>query len=229
MIINFFIPTSEATKIILLENRMSIHSFYLTFRENYAIMCTRCAWAISPSMIEYHDTEWGVPVHHDQKLFEFLVLEAFQAGLSWQIVLNKREAFRKAFHDFDPVSVSQMTNSDVNNLMNNPLIIRNKLKISAAINNAGCFLKIQESIGSFDHYIWSFIDNIPIVNKFSAMAEIPAKTSLSDAISKDLKTKGFKFLGSTVVYAHMQATGMVNDHLTTCFRYNEINSLPIHK
>ncbi|HZH71909.1 MAG TPA: DNA-3-methyladenine glycosylase I [Mariniphaga sp.] len=188
-------------------------------------MCIRCSWASTNSMIQYHDTEWGVPVHDDQKLFEFLILESFQAGLSWQIVLNKRDAFREAFHGFNPVAVSLMNDEDVSRLMRNPLIIRNRLKILAALNNAHCFLKIKETYGSFDHYIWSFINFQPILNSFSRMNEIPSKTVLSDEISKDLKKRGFKFLGSTVVYAHMQATGMTNDHLTTCFRYNEINDL----
>src|SRR5690606_32611837 len=143
--------------------------------------------------------------HDDQKLFEFLILESFQAGLSWQIVLNKRDAFREAFHGFNPVSVSLMNEDDVNRLMENPLIIRNKLKILAALNNAHCFLKIKESFGSFDHYIWCFIDFQPIINSFSGIDKIPAKTDLSDEISKDLNKNGFKSLGSTVVYAHMQA------------------------
>lgn len=201
---------------------MTIHPFYLSFCQNYANMCKRCSWATGDLMTQYHDEEWGVPLHDDHKLFEFLILEAFQAGLSWKIVLNKREAFRAAFKQFDPGSVAQMTDNDVYALMQNVSIIRNRQKIQACIINAHCFLKIQEQHGSFDRYIWNFVDYKPIVNAFADVGEIPAKTALSDSISKDLKSKGFKFIGSTVMYAHMQATGMVNDHLTSCFRYNDI-------
>lgn len=187
-------------------------------------MCKRCDWSTSNNlMIKYHDEEWGVPLHDDQKLFEFLVLEGFQAGLSWQIVLNKREAFRKVFDNFNPEKVAVYNNKKLEELVQNKAIIRNKMKIAATVNNAQRFLEVQDEFGSFDKYIWSFIDYKPIVNSFRTMKELPAKTPLSDKISADLKKRGFKFIGSTVVYAHMQATGMVNDHLTSCFRYGQIN------
>lgn len=186
-------------------------------------MCTRCEWGTkNPLMIKYHDEEWGVPLHDDQKLFEFLLLEGFQAGLSWQLVLNKREAFREAFDDFDPVKVSKYDDKKYEELITNAAIIRNKAKISACINNAQCYLEVQKEFGSFDKYIWSFVDYKPIQNKFTSLDQLPAKTELSDAISADLKKRGFKFVGSTVIYAHMQATGMVNDHVVSCFRYEEL-------
>lgn len=189
-------------------------------------MCNRCNWAVNNElMTRYHDTEWGVPLHDDKKLFEFLVLEGFQAGLSWQIVLNKREAFRNAFDGFDPEAVSRYGEEKLIALVQDKLIIRNKQKIAATINNARCFLEVQKELGSFDKYIWQFVDYKPVVNAFNSMNELPAKTVLSDIIAADLKKRGFKFTGSTIVYAHMQATGMVNDHLTNCFRYNEINKL----
>ncbi len=188
-------------------------------------MCERCNWGNSnPLMIKYHDEEWGVPLHDDRKLFEFFVLEGFQAGLSWQIVLNKREGFREAFDYFDPEIVAKYDRLKMEELMNNASIIRNRLKIAACINNARCFLEVQNEFGSFDKYIWQFVDYKPIVNSFSDLKDLPAKTPLSDKISKDLKKRGFKFVGSTVIYAHMQATGMVNDHLVGCFRYKEVNS-----
>lgn len=187
------------------------------------IMCTRCNWAISgENMKKYHDEEWGVPLHDDQKLFEFLVLEGFQAGLSWQIVLNKREAFRKAFDNFDLQKVAKYDETKMNELVQNKAIIRNKMKIAATVNNAKRFLEVQKEFNSFDKYIWQFVGYKPIVNAFKTLKEMPAKTSLSDKISADLKKRGFKFIGSTVIYAHMQATGMVNDHLMDCFRYKEI-------
>jgi DNA-3-methyladenine glycosylase I len=173
-------------------------------------------------MIEYHDTEWGVPLHDEKMLFEFLVLEGMQAGLSWNTILNKRENFRAAFHNFDPQRVARYTARDVTRLLGNPGIIRNRLKIEAAINNARRFLEVQNELGSFDSYIWSFVDGKPIKNVFKSLKDIPAKTPLSDAISKDLIKRGFKFVGSTIVYAHMQATGMVNDHTVDCFRYNKV-------
>ncbi len=186
-------------------------------------MCERCTWGTSNElMIKYHDTEWGVPLHDDNKLFEFIVLESFQAGLSWQTIINKREAFRKAFDNFIPEKVVRYDENKVAELMQDSSIIRNKMKIQACINNAASFIEIQKEFGSFDKYIWSFVDNKPIVNSFSENKEIPAKTTLSDKISADLKKRGFKFVGSTVIYAHMQATGMVNDHLVKCYRYNEI-------
>lgn len=188
-------------------------------------MCERCNWVNSnPLMIEYHDEEWGVPLHDDLKLFEFFVLEGFQAGLSWQIVLNKRVGFREAFDFFDPEIIAGYDRQKMEELMNNSSIIRNRLKIAACINNARCFLEVQKEFGSFDNYIWKFVDYKPVINVFNEMSEIPSKTPLSDKISKDLKKRGFKFVGSTVIYAHMQATGMVNDHLISCFRYKEISS-----
>lgn len=187
-------------------------------------MKTRCGWTgdVVEEMIKYHDEEWGAPLHDDQKLFEFLVLEGMQAGLSWRTVLLKRPAFRVAFDNFDVVKVSQYSEKDEERLLQNPGIIRNRAKIKAAINNARRFIEIQKEFGSFDNYIWSFVNNTPIKNEFKTLKDIPAKTELSDLISKDLIKRGFKFVGSTIVYAHMQATGMVNDHLTTCFRYNEV-------
>jgi DNA-3-methyladenine glycosylase I len=188
-------------------------------------MCERCNWGNSnPLMIKYHDEEWGVPLHDDLKLFEFIVLEGFQAGLSWQIVLNKRENFREAFDYFNPEIVAGYDRLKMEELMSNAAIIRNRLKIAACINNARCFLEVQKEFGSFDKYIWKFVDYKPINNCFNELSELPSKTPLSDKISKDLKKRGFKFVGSTVVYAHMQATGMVNDHLTFCFRHEEVIS-----
>jgi len=184
-----------------------------------------CNWpGNDPLMQKYHDEEWGVPLHDDQKLFEFLVLEGFQAGLSWMTILRKRENFREAFCGFDPARVAEMTQADVERLLQNPGIIRNRMKIEAAIHNASCFLKIRQEHGSFDRYIWQFTDFKPVINRFTALDQLPAKTELSDRISADLKRKGFKFVGSTIVYAHMQATGMVNDHLIHCSRHHEINT-----
>ena len=189
-------------------------------------MCERCNWGnTSPKMIKYHDEEWGVPLHDDRKLFEFFVLEGFQAGLSWQIVLNKREAFREAFDFFDPEKVARYDENTIASLGENAAIIRNKAKIAACVNNAQRFLEVQAEFGSFDKYIWQFVNFKPIVNCFTSMKELPAKTALSDLISTDLKKRGFKFVGSTVIYAHLQATGVVNDHLISCFRYSEIISL----
>jgi DNA-3-methyladenine glycosylase I len=182
-----------------------------------------CGWPSgNDKMKKYHDEEWGVPLHDDQKLFEFLVLEGFQAGLSWATILNKREAFRKAFAGFDPVKVVDFRESDFERLMNDQGIIRNRLKIRAAISNAKCFLEVQKEFGSFDRYIWSFVDYRPVVNHFTRLEEMPASTPLSDTMAADLKKRGFKFVGSTIVYAHMQATGMVNDHLVKCHRHREI-------
>ncbi len=169
--------------------------------------------------------EWGVPLHDEKKLFEFFVLEGFQAGLSWQIVLNKRENFRKAFDNFDPVIVAKYDEKKLAALIQDKSIIRNKQKIAACVNNAQCFLEVQKEFGSFDKYIWGFVDYKPLVNSFSSLKDLPAKTQLSEQISADLKKRGFKFVGSTVIYAHMQATGMVNDHLVDCFRYSEVNTV----
>ena len=186
-------------------------------------MDNSCNWATRNKLMQqYHDKEWGIPLHDDQKLFEFLVLEGFQAGLSWQTVLNKREAFREAFDGFLPEKVAKYQEADVDRLMNNSLIIRNKQKIQATISNARYFLEIQKEFGSFDHYIWGFLNFKPVINEFSTLSQLPATSELSDTISKDLRMRGFKFVGSTIVYAHMQATGMVNDHLVSCSRYHEI-------
>jgi len=183
----------------------------------------RCAWAGNdPRTIAYHDQEWGVPLHDDNKLFEFLVLEGMQAGLSWSTILNKRENFRKAFHGFDPAKVAKYTEKDVKRLLADAGIIRNRLKIAAAVTNAQRFLEVRKEFGTFDRYIWQFVGGKPIKNRFKSISEIPAKTKESDALSKDLQQRGFKFVGSTICYAHMQATGMVNDHTIDCFRYNEI-------
>lgn len=186
-------------------------------------MKTRCEWCLKNELyIDYHDKEWSVPLHDDQKLFEFLLLEGVQAGLSWLTVLKKRENYRKAYDDFDPVKVAAYDEAKLNELLQNEGLIRNRLKIAASVNNAKCFLEVQKEFGSFDRYIWSFVDFKPIVNHFESLSEVPAKTPLSDLISKDLKKRGFKFVGSTIVYAHMQATGMVNDHLVSCFRHAEL-------
>lgn len=184
----------------------------------------RCSWVDlgKPDYVAYHDEEWGVPVHDDRKLFEFLVLESAQAGLSWYTILRKREGYREAFAGFDPEQVARFDDARVQELLANPGIVRNRLKILATINNAQRFLSIQQAFGSFDAYIWRFVDGQPIVNEFHTLAECPATTTESDALSKDLKKRGFKFMGSTVCYAHMQATGMVNDHLLDCFRRAEI-------
>jgi len=183
----------------------------------------RCAWCIGDPLYEtYHDEEWGKPVFEDNKLFEFLLLETFQAGLSWITVLRKRENFRKAFDGFDYKRVAIYDQKKIDSLLQDAGIIRNKLKIYATVSNAKAFMKVQDEFGSFSNYIWGFVDGKPIKNKFKTIKELPANTSLSDTISKDLKSRGFKFVGTTVVYAHMQATGMVNDHETSCFRYNEI-------
>lgn len=182
-----------------------------------------CPWSISdPLMIKYHNKEWGVPVHNDKKLFEFLILEGFQAGLSWLTILKKRENFRKAFDNFDFNLIANYNEKKINSLLNDSGIIRNKLKIQGAILNAQAFIRVREEFGTFNKYIWKFVDGKPICNKFKSPKELPAKTELSDLISDDLKKRGFKFVGSTIVYAHLQATGMVNDHLVDCFRYKEI-------
>jgi len=173
-------------------------------------------------MRDYHDREWGTPIHDDRKLFEFLILEGMQAGLSWKLVLDKRENFRRAFRGFDPVKVARFTARDVRRLLGDAGIIRNRLKILGAINNAKRFLEVQKELGTFDRYIWAFAGGKPLRNKLRSFVDMPSGTPLSDIISKDLKARGFKFVGSTVVYSHMQATGMVNDHLVTCFRYREV-------
>ncbi len=184
----------------------------------------RCAWPGTKNqrMIAYHDEEWGVPLHDDRKLFEFLVLDAFQAGLSWEITLNKREGFEKAFKNFDAKKIAKFTEKDVKRLRQDASIIRNRLKIESTIDNAKAFLIIQKEFGSFDKYIWQFVNHNPLVNKHKAMTDIPATTEESDAMSKALKKRGFRFVGSTICYAFMQAAGMVNDHTVDCYRYSEI-------
>lgn len=189
----------------------------------------RCAWAegVNKPYADYHDCEWGVPVHDDRKQFEFLILEGAQAGLSWSTVLNKREAYRKAFAGFNPTKVARFNGKKIETLLQNPGIIRNRLKITAAVNNARAFLAIQREFGSFDTYIWRFVGGKPIQNCRKTMKDIPATSPESDALSKDLKERGFKFVGSTIIYAHMQAVGMVNDHVVSCFRYREcVNPAP---
>lgn len=184
----------------------------------------RCTWPTPGDelYLRYHDEEWGVPVHDDRKQFEFLTLEAAQAGLSWITVLRKREGYRKAFAEFDVEKVARFTPKRVEKLMQDASIIRNRLKIESTINNAKAFLKVQEEFGDFDTYFWGFVDGKPLQNQWKSLKDIPAKTPLSDTVSKDLKQRGFKFVGSTVIYAHLQAAGLVNDHVVDCFRYKEI-------
>ena len=182
----------------------------------------RCPWPSDDKlMIQYHDKEWGVPVHNDRKLFEFLLLEGFQAGLSWKTILHKRENFRKAFDNFDFNKIAKYDKRKINSLLKDAGIIRNKLKIESTVKNAKAFIEVRKEFGTFDKYIWGFVNGKPIKNNFTSLKELPARTDLSDLISKDLKNRGFNFVGSTIVYAHMQATGMVNDHLVSCFRHNE--------
>lgn len=189
-------------------------------------MQKRCEWAGSdPLYIEYHDNEWGVPVHDDRKIFEMLVLEGAQAGLNWLTVLRKRENYRKAFDNFDPRKVAKYDSKKLQELLANEGIIRNKLKIHSAIQNARAFLEVQKEFGSFDAYIWQFVGGRPIRNSWKSLSELPAQTAESEAMSKDLKRRGFGFVGPTICYAHMQATGMVNDHVVTCFRYKEVERM----
>ena len=183
----------------------------------------RCPWPANDALyIKYHDKEWGVPVHNDRKLFEFLLLEGFQAGLSWRTILYKRQNFRKAFDKFDFKKIAKYDKRKINSLMNDSGIIRNKLKIESSVKNAKAFIAVRKEFGTFDKYILGFVNGKPIKNKFKSLKELPASTELSDIISKDLKKRGFNFVGSTIIYAHMQATGMVNDHLAGCFRYNDL-------
>ena len=184
---------------------------------------TRCDWPGSNElMIKYHDEEWGIPNHDDRKWFEYITLDAFQAGLSWSIVLNKRENFLKAFDNFDPAKISKYSQNKIDGLIQDAGIIRNKLKINATISNAKVFLNVQKEYGSFDKYIWRFVNGKPIINKWETISELPASTPESDILSKDLKSRGFKFVGTTICYAFMQSAGMVNDHLVNCFRYKEL-------
>jgi len=185
---------------------------------------TRCQWAfagMNEDYIAYHDEEWGVPAYDDQTQFEFLILEGAQAGLSWSTILNKRAGYKKNFANFDVNKVARFTQKRIDKILQDPSIVRNKLKVNSAVNNAKCFIKVQEEFGSFSDYIWDFVDGEPKVNKWKTMKQVPATTKESDALSKDLKKRGFKFVGSTIMYAHMQATGMVNDHVVSCFRYKQ--------
>lgn len=193
-------------------------------------MINRCGWSITdPLMIEYHDNEWGVPVHDDRKHFEMIVLDGAQAGLSWQTVLRKREAYREAFDNFDFGKVARYNEKKIAKLLENPGIIRNRLKVSSAVKNARAFLAVREEFGTFDKYIWQFVGGSPVHNSWKSLKELPAKTHVSDAMSKDMKKRGFNFVGSTICYAYMQAAGMVNDHTTECFRYKELRRISKNK
>ncbi|MBM4220854.1 MAG: DNA-3-methyladenine glycosylase I [Gammaproteobacteria bacterium] len=184
---------------------------------------SRCPWSegVSPAYLAYHDSEWGVPVHDDRRQFEFLILEGAQAGLSWSTILHRRAGYRRAFADFDPHKVARFTPARIEKLLLDPGIIRNRLKVCAAVSNARAFLDVQEAFGSFDRYIWGFVDGRPVVNRWRRQSEVPATSAVSDALSKDMKRRGFRFVGSTILYAHLQATGLVNDHLLGCFRHRE--------
>ena len=186
-------------------------------------MIKRCEWATDTLLKEYHDKEWGVPLHNDRKLFEFLILDGAQAGLSWSTILKKRDAYRKAFDRFDPKKVALYTRTDVKRLLTNKGIVRNRQKIESAINNAKCFLKVKAEFGSFDKYIWEFVEQKTITNKYQRWKDIPPYSDESNDMSMDLKKRGFSFVGPTICYAIMQSAGMVNDHITSCFRYREIN------
>ncbi len=188
---------------------------------------TRCGWAegVSDLYLAYHDTEWGVPVRDDRGQFEFLILEGAQAGLSWSTVLNKRDGYRRNFADFDPVKVARFSAKRIEKILTDPGVVRNRLKVESAVTNARAFLEVQAEFGSFCDYIWGFVDGEPIQNRFESDAEVPATSPVSDALSKDLKQRGFRFVGSTIVYAHMQATGLVNDHLISCFRHDACAAL----
>lgn len=184
---------------------------------------TRCTWAAREDMWTYHDLEWGVPIHDDQKHFEFLVLEGAQAGLSWSTILNKRDGYRRAFAGFDPAKVARFTPARVEKILLDPGIVRNRSKVECTVSNAKQFLSLVDELGSFDDYIWGFVGGKPIVNRWNEGKQIPATSPVSDALAKDLKKRGFKFVGSTVMYAHLQAAGLVNDHLTTCWRWREVS------
>ena len=188
---------------------------------------TRCAWCegSSENYLAYHDTEWGVPVRDDRGQFEFLLLEGAQAGLSWSTILNKRGGYRRNFADFDPVKVARFTKRRIDRILSDPGVVRNRLKVESAVTNAQAFLAVQAEFGSFSDYFWRFVDGKPIQNRFLRDSDVPATSDLSDTISRDLKQRGFKFVGSTIIYAHMQATGMVNDHITACFRHDEVAKL----
>lgn len=198
--------------------------FICQLKKHFKAMCKRCDWVTGqfPEYISYHDDEWGVPVHDDKKHFEFLILEGAQAGLSWSTILKRRAGYRAAFADFEVEEVARFDAKRLDGLLLDKGIIRNRLKVYSAATNARAFLKVQKEFGSFDHYIWSFVDHKPIVKGWTKMSDVPATTPESDKLSKDLKKRGFKFVGSTIIYAHMQACGLVNDHTTDCFRYQEI-------
>ena len=189
---------------------------------NAADAVVRCGWARTALSIPYHDAEWGAPVHDDRTLFEFLILEGAQAGLSWETILGKRDAYRRAFDNFDPERVARYTPKKIERLLANPGIVRNRLKVESSVTNARAFLDVRDEVGSFDAYIWRFVGGRPKVNRWRAMREVPAKTLESDAMSKELKRRGFRFVGTTICYAFMQATGLVNDHVVDCFRYREV-------
>ena len=186
---------------------------------------SRCPWAANDLAIQYHDTEWGVPLHDDRQLFEFLILEGAQAGLSWDTILRKRDNYRRAFVNFDPEKIAAFDEKKCVDLLLDVGIIRNRLKIASAVANAKAFLRVKDEFGTFDSYIWSFVEGMPIVNGWIEVGQVPAKTEVSDRMSKDLKTRGFNFVGSTIMYAFMQATGMVNDHLVSCFRYEQCRQI----
>ncbi len=187
-------------------------------------MPARCKWASSPALVDYHDHEWGVPLHEEERLFEMLTLEGAQAGLSWEIVLRKREGYRKAFAGFDPQKVSRFTPRRIETLLRDKSIVRNRLKVESTVNNARAFIQVQGAFGSFDRYLWAFVDGKPIVNRYRSLRDLPAQTPLSGQLSRDLKQRGFRFVGPTVCYAFMQAVGMVNDHTTRCFRYKPLTA-----
>ena len=191
-----------------------------------AAAVARCGWARTALSIPYHDTEWGTPVHDDRTLFEFLILEGAQAGLSWETILAKRDAYRRAFDDFDAERVARYTPKRIERLLANPGIVRNRLKVESTVSNARAFLAVRDEVGSFDAYIWRFVGGRPKVNRWRGMREVPPSTPESDAISRDLKRRGFRFVGTTICYAFMQATGIVNDHTVDCFRYRELNVIP---
>lgn len=195
---------------------------YRKINKKGVLQMNRCPWPGDDELyIKYHDKEWGIPIHDDNKHYEFLVLESAQAGLSWITILRRRENYRKAYDYFDPVKVAEYDEKKINDLLNNPGIIRNRRKIEASIHNAKQFLEIQQEFGSFDEYLWKFVDNKPIVNSWKSISEIPANTELSDEISNDLKKRGFKFIGTTIIYSHIQAVGLVNDHIVSCFRHQK--------
>lgn len=208
--------------------KMIAGSLVYSLRKGYTNMSdtptplSRCAWAATPHSIAYHDQEWGAPLHDDRGLFEFLVLEGAQAGLSWETILKKRDAYRAAFDNFEPAVVATYDDAKISELLANPGIVRNRRKIQSAVQNARAFLAVQQEFGSFDRYLWSFVDGRPIQNSFASLSELPAKTELSDRLSKDLTKRGFSFVGSTICYAMMQAVGMVNDHVVSCFRYEQV-------